>query len=271
MLNSTNALVGVEVSSQTIPDLLLRLADQSEQFSKCVHDITQFDVGDYGHEVSCTLTIQPPPPYSAEQRKELHVLLARLALEIEATLDFWSLHFEPDDDYESEPIALLTAALNEWSLDDDRAALALANQIAHKASPGPFVNSFRLLELVLNKLLARELQAARFDSAVSHEEFLKMIQAISVDFRTKLHKRVEAMPAPPTSVLRALWRLLGKTGGPSHPEVLTELVKLRNANVHDPQRSQTGELLLPWEQPPLEIVAREMLHLIREIVQQPPI
>ena len=55
-----------EIESTAIPGLRVEVGPQSELFEKCVEEITSYDTGDYGHDLSQTLRIYPGPSYGTD-------------------------------------------------------------------------------------------------------------------------------------------------------------------------------------------------------------
>jgi hypothetical protein len=244
----------------------IRLGAASRLFARSLDHVTDYDTADFGHELSPTLRIRPGPPYKDNQRKTIHVLLARIRRVLGAPVRFWSVHFKASDEEHQRVIAELLEAVEMWPLDRSREALALANGIANRDEPGLFINTFRLLELVLERLLDRDILKKRRDSSVRSQDFLVLARTHTSDLKTKLRRRVESLPSHPDALLRALWRVMCPGRGYNPNEIYERIASFRNMHVHQPRK--IGEpLALPWEIPNYELFARLMLSLLVEFIK----
>ena len=245
--------------------MAVRFGEQSSLFCDALDLVTEYDVADFGHETSPTLQVRPGPPYGADQRRTLHVLLARLQRELASPLQAWSTHFRESaagdlEEREKELVRLLLS----WGADHDRAALALFNDILAGAAPGRFITSFRLLELVLHRLFDDEIGRARRDTQVSDEGFRELVAAQTGDLKTRLRRRVEATSRKPLEVLRGLWRVANPGKAFKPQEVYDSIVKFRNRYAHRPDG--INELPLPWEEPDFASFEDHLLDLVVALV-----
>jgi hypothetical protein len=254
----------VSLTSETLA-LKITLGYQSELFQKCVYRITRWDTSDYGHDLSSTLVIEPAPPYGSEQRRELQLLFSQLSRSVKAPLDFWTLGFEPyDEDDPAGPLHRLALVVETWRLDPDRSALSLVTKTIGGSAQGPFINIFRLLELVLKRQAEDELARSRLDAAVSHEQFLAKIRSLDFDLAGRLRNRVRTLSNSPDFVLRSLWDVLVPERGYNADEVFNKVAKLRNQNAHEPSTEEA--LRLPWEELPFVELTDLVATLIAEMI-----
>lgn len=254
----------ISIEGETTDKVTASIGEQSKLFQDCLDYITQHDTSDYGHDLSRTLRLEPGPPYSELQRREIHVLLSQLTRELGSPPLFWSFFFKPSDEGE-DPYQKLADVVESWRLDQDRTALALVNKIAEGTAQGPFVNMFRLLELTLNRLTEDELERLRFDRNVSQKEFLDKIRSLQFDLASRLRLRVRSLSSQPTDILSKLWKVLIAGRSYSADEVFNIIIKLRNYNVHGPATTEEA-LRLPWEEIPFSTITEYLGHLVKEII-----
>ena len=255
-----------QVNSDVVSGLSVEVGPQSELFQKCLERITVYDTGDYGHEFSQTLVVCPGPPYSAEHRQEIQLLLSRLCRSLGISLDFWSINFEPPWHDVDAPLQTIAAVLETCPLDQDRVCLALVNQITAGAEPNKLVNTFRLVETVTNRILDRALQKARFDTNVTHEVFLNKVRLLQADLKTRLRHVVADTAGNPDPILRKLWRLLEPRARYSGDEVFHRIARFRNRAVHAPGNTNDN-IALPWEAKPFRQAANHILELVAYLLQ----
>ena len=157
--------------------------------------------------------------------------------------------------------------LDGWKLDINKEAMVLANAISNNEEPGLFINSFRLLELVLERLLDRDIIKNRRRNVVtSDDDFITLVRTYNVDLKTKIRRRVEALSVYPNKELEALWCILCPTKGFNINELYERIASFRNRNVHQPPLSNEP-LILPWEIPNYELFARFLLSLIIQFIK----
>jgi hypothetical protein len=242
---------------------------QRELFEKCLEEITSYDTGDYGHDVSSTLRISPGPPYGTGQRRELQLLLSRLCRSTGAALTFWSVNFEPPGTAEASPLRKLRETVEFFPFDEDRVCLALVNNIASDAEPNKFVNAFRLLETVVKRVLEGRIRRERFEKTVDQNSFLNLVRISHSDLKTRLREAVKSKSADPTPILKEVWRVLQPGRGYNPDEVFDQLVRVRNHTVHSPAEADEA-VLFPWEGKPLGKIAENVLELANFLLQKEP-
>jgi hypothetical protein len=262
-----------EVESAAIGGLRVGIGRHSELFEKCLDQVTSYDTSDYGHDMSPTLQIHPGPPYSAVVRREIQVLLSRLCRDSGVVLTFWSMNFEPPWEDEASPLRKLGQVLETSPLDEDRVCLALVNNISAGVEPSKFVNTFRLLETVVNRLLEQRIRKARFDASVDHVAFLRIVRFLQADLKTRLREAVKAKAGDPTSILKRVWRILEPGRGYNQDEIFDRIARIRNYSVHSPADPEEA-IMLPWESKPLGQIAEHVLEvavfLLEEITTATP-
>jgi hypothetical protein len=249
-----------EVESASIAGLRVAVGGQSDLFRKCLDHVTAYGTSDYGHEWSPTLHIQPGPPYSVDQRREIQVLLSRLCRSSGAFLTFWSVNFEPPWKDEASPLKKLGQILESSPIDEDRVCLPLVNNIAAGLEPSRFVNAFRLLETVVNRSLEHRIRSARFDQSVDHSAFLGLMRLLQADLKTRLREAVKGKTGDPTPILKKAWRVLEPRRGYSQGEIFDLLARVRNYSVHSPANAEEA-VMLPWEVKPLGQIAEHVLEM----------
>lgn len=239
---------------RTLGGLQLRYGPQSRLFRDAANHITRLDLGDYGLDVAPTVRIRPPPPYSGTQVANLQILQARLELALDQL-----------GGMEDEVGHRLLATVSTWRHDRDRRALALASAIRNREHPGRVVNSFRLLELVLESLLDAEIARSRRDSTVDDRAFRTLAETYKVDLKTRLMRRVESLPRRPDQLLESIGRALRPSKPFTGKDVFGALATFRNQHVHQPRGD--SESLLPWEAPDFEEIASLVLQLIVDMLE----
>lgn len=244
----------------------ISIGEPSNLFKESLSYMTAYDIDDYGHSLSPTLRIKPGPPYSIEQRRSIHLLLSRIRTLVKYPIKFWSVHFDADSDEHQEVICDLIKSIERWPLDPGREAIALANAIANNDEPGLFVNTFRILELVLERSLDRDILKYRKRPMTTDSAFLDLVRTHNVDLKTKIRRRVDELPEYPAEVMNALWRIMCPSRGFNKNEVYEKITLFRNMHVHQPFR-KNEPLLLPWEIPNYEQFALLLLSLIIEFIK----
>lgn len=240
----------------------IRFGKQGQLFKRSLDYVTNYDSGDYGHDISTTLRISPGPPYTLAQRQTLHILLARLRQRLEGPLEFWTVHFDTSVMGNSEDTAkALLSTIERCPADKDRQILALANTTVNNIVPGKFVNSYRLLETVLERLIEEDIRNQRWQKDVEDTVFLTLARTQNSALKTKLRLRVEGLNPYPEPLLRQIWRIL-RPGHTFHKtEIFAEIAKFRNTNVHG-ATAKPNKLILPWEIPPFDLFVDSLLVLI---------
>lgn len=252
---------------RTYQGVTVRFGHQSRLFQNWLYHITSYDSSDYGHDLSPTVQIRPSPPYTNKQRRAIHLALAKLRVELETPLNFWSVHFGKTFPEEREEIIKeLIPLLINWNLDKERKALMLINELGNNVHPGPFINAFRLLEFILERYIDQDIEKACWNRSISNQELLTLAKSYGLELKIKLRRRVEALTATPTDILREIWRITQPGKGYNQIEVFAEIAKYRNVSVHAPL-SSTEEIPLPWEVPPYEYFTNKLLKLIGFIIK----
>lgn len=247
-------------------DVSISMGEPSSLFKESLNYVTSYDIDDYGHSLSPTLRIKPGPPYSPEQRKTIHLLLSRIRTQFVYPIKFWSVHFDADSEEHQEVICDLIRSLERWPLDRGREAIALANSISNNDEPGLFVNTFRLLELVLERTLDRDILKYRKNRTLVADAYLELVRTHNTDLKTKIRRRVDTLPEFPAEIMNALWRIMCPLRGFNRNEVYEKIAYFRNTHVHQPLR-KNEPLMLPWEIPNYELFARLLLSLNIEFIK----
>lgn len=245
----------------------LQYGEQSELFQTYLFSdqITQVDTGDFGHDDSQTLTIRPGPPYSLEDRRAIHELLSQFMLQTDSVLSFWSVgSLNTDYDLKAYTVLELLRATAQWPLDSNKQVLWLVNQISYEHNEEKFIDTFRLLESVLELLEERDFKLLRFDSNVDDEALIDLVTK-SNGLGQKLRYRIERLNNPPDSVLKELWKLMNIKKGYNPNEVCSQIAHFRNNNVHFDKGLQET-LPLPWEMPSIRAFTFTLLELIQAII-----
>ncbi|MCZ7586672.1 MAG: hypothetical protein M5R36_26900 [Deltaproteobacteria bacterium] len=225
-------------------------------FHKWEYYVFEYDIADYGQEESSTLRVYPGPPYSGDMKSMIHQLLARLRVDLEVPIRFWSLPFSTSEfdlqisGASESTINIIARFVEVWTLDQDRKLLALINSLGSEDMIGVFANTFRLLEGILNKLVDQDLIRSRWDETVSNDEIIGYASEKKLDLASKLRKRVERLPVYPSGILSRLAATLQPSSKISKNEVFSKLVKFRNSVIHDVS-GDDSVIDLPWEQPPV--------------------
>jgi|SRR5882724_965830 len=243
---------------QSVGTIQARFGMQSDLFESALNIITDYDTEDFGHSGSWTFTVKPPP-YDRVQRTDIHVALAKIQSQVGSPIHFWSTHFRVNYD-EELPVKHLAETILHWTADHDRAALRLTNDIAADVPPGRLMSAFRLLELILHRLLDDDLSKSRHNPAVSDPEFKEMISVYGMDLKSRLRRRVESMAPLPTPVLTDLWKIVRPGRSFSLTECYDAIIQFRNRHAHKP--TDNMELSLPWEEPDHEAFINGMLALM---------
>lgn len=259
-----------EIESQEIvrrraSGIRIRYGQQSALFKKSLPYITDHDTSDYGHDYCSTVRINPGPPYSKEQRCEIQVLLSRLSRDLESAIEYWAVNFDPVEFDENSSIHKILKSLERWGLDRDRIGLSLVNEIASGEPPGSFVNTFRLMEFVLDRMIEKDISDARRNPSIGDEQFLMLVRNLQRDLKSKLKHRVESLQTQPIGVLKKIWELLEPGKRYDRTGIFSRIARLRHSNVHKPIDSQ-GAIILPWEKPPFSYLVDQLLQLINEII-----
>ena len=257
-----------EIRKRSLGGLSIRYGGQSELFKKALSYVTSYDLSDYGHDYSRTLRVRPGPPYSSAQRREIHLLLSQLSMTLGGGLQFWSVHFDPGefDENPLEPYKRLLRSIQQWPEDEHCVALSLMNEILSETGLNLLIDTFRLLELVLDRLIETDISVARNDNNIASDEFIRMVRRTSADLKSKIRWRVETLSAKDSYILRDLWRVIVPGERFDQNGVYDRIARLRNSIVHRPIDPDVPPL--PWEKPPLQYIATKLLELIRLFVDR---
>lgn len=237
--------------------LELRFGPSSRFFSEHVDHFTSLNVRDHALDEMPTIRIRPPPPYTADQVSSLRILVARLQV---------ALHdrdSEGDNDEETEAALILLRTILLWKADHDGRAASLATSLHEASHPGRLVNAYRLLELVLERLLDAEIGRRRRDAAFDDRSFIELAGTYKADLKTRLRRRVEALSVHPIDVLSHFWHSVRPQAPFDERGVFEAIVTFRNRHVHRPEESEQS---LPWEQPDFEFVSLCLMRLIVHIL-----
>lgn len=246
----------------------MRFGPRSAVFQRALPYISDFDTLERQQSLCTTLQITPPPPYTSEQRRTLHLLLSHIRLDLRTTLSFWSVNTGRLVARNKEATnQQLLSLVQRWPRDADRRALALANAIANNEHPGVFVNSFRLLELVLERLIDDDVQRVRWDQGVSTQYLLMVAKTYELDMATRLKRRIGSLSNVPREILRDLWRVIHPGKGYNPEEIFAEIIKFRDTTYHGTLPFE-GELRLPWEEPAFDFFVNRLLQLVIVILDE---
>jgi hypothetical protein len=244
---------------QQLGEMSVRVGSASELFDAALGVVTHQDPADI---FSPTLQVTPGPPYSAAQRRDLHILLARVQRELGSPVSCWSASVGLSE--EASIDAVLTEQLMSWEGDRDGTALALYYDIVTGAPPGRFQSTLRLLELVLERCLERDVIQARHDASVGAEDFALLVQTFHADLATRLCRRVRAMQHVPLPLLQRLWIAMHPGLSFDEPRVYAEIVAFRAR--HAERVLASPSLQLPWEAPDFDGFGRQLLQLVSAIL-----
>ncbi len=244
------------------------VSSQSSLFVEALNLTTDYDLSDYGHDISETLKINPGMPYNPEQRKKITTLIAKLQMQIDGRVNLWTLNFKENFiEHEPEIYKDLCDLLIEW--DDDRIALSILNEIYSGKGPGRFINVFRLLEYVLHICLLRDIEKIRFDRNYSANDFSELANQFQLDLKTKLKRRIDRLKVKPAEILQDLWHRI--SFGESYDEVhiYEKIIRFRNSLAHKPNKDTVEiGIQLPWEEPSFVGFTNDMLRLIHKIIKE---
>lgn len=246
----------------------ISIGNQSKLFQEALDLITDYDISDYGHDMSETFRITPGLPYSPSQRKTITTLISKLQTQINGQLDFWTINFI-EDFIEQAPNIYndLSKLLIEW--DDDRVALSILNEIYTGKGPGRFINVFRLLEYILHICLLREIDKERFNEECSAQQFSELTNQFQLDLKTKLKRRIELLDVPPIEILQSLWHRICFNKPYDEKHVYEKIIRFRNSLAHKPDKDISAKgIQLPWEEPPFVGFTNDMLKLVHRIVKE---
>jgi hypothetical protein len=166
---------------------------------------------------------------------------------------------------EEAPIdPILTEQLMSWEADRDGAALALYHEIVTDRAPGRFLNSVRLLELVLQRGLEHEVVRVRRDASLADRDFASLVQMFSADPTTRLRRAVRARGSAALPILQRLWQSM-------HPGRSFDETQVYAAIVAFPESYRASlfappYLGLPWETPDFDGYAQQLRRLISTIL-----
>jgi predicted RNA-binding Zn-ribbon protein involved in translation (DUF1610 family) len=245
---------------EQLGDMSLRVGSASGLFDAALSVVTHQDPADI---FSPTLLVSPGPPYSAAQRRDLYVLLARVQRELGSPVTCWSASVGLSE--EAQVDAVLTEQLMSWQADSDGTALALYYDIVTGAAPGRFQSTFSLLELVLERRLEQDVVQARKDPAVSAEDFALLVQTFSADLGVRLCRRVRAMQHVPLPLLQRLWIAMHPGLSFEEGRVYGAIVAFRD--LYAARSLARRSLPLPWEAPDFDGFAQQLRHLISAIIE----
>lgn len=248
----------------------LRYGQWSSLFARARMLMLSSSYFDDGSIVYSTLRIRPGPPYDERMRQDIHYLLARIQLDIDSPLYFNSSSIQDLDASESNFLAKdLGKLLVRWSADTDRRALSLWYSIESEEAPGRFINAFRLLELVLHRLIDEDIVQKRRDPNFKERAFIELVALYSMDLKTRLQRRVKSMKEEPADVLRNLWKACHPHKRYNPDGVYDSIVRFRNMYAHKPDGDKSsGGLVLPWEIPAFGLFIDNLLALITLILAE---
>jgi hypothetical protein len=136
-------------------------------------------------------------------------------------------------------------------------------------APGPFINAFRLLELVLHRLIGEDITQKRRDPTVKEDAFIELVDLYSKDLKTRLRWRLKSMAKEPTDVLKNLWKICRPQKEFNPNEVYDSIARFRNMYAHKPDSSKgDGGLVLPWEIPSFGLFVDNLLTLMTLILAE---
>lgn len=210
----------------------LRVGSPSPLFEAALGLITEHDPKDI---FSPTLSVEPGPPYSAAQRRCVHVLLAEVQRELGAPVSCWSAGVGLSE----EP--LIDPVLSEQLVraDHDGRALALYHAVVSGQAPGRFLGSVRLLAQVLGVPADDALPGA-------------------------LRARVRALARPPLDILQRLW-LAMHPGQAFDEEAVYASMRVFHARYLAAAPCEGGARL-PWEEPDYDGYAAWVRRLTSELL-----
>lgn len=229
----------------------IRIGAQSELFAIAAPYFSELDNG----LISCidSLCVPPGPPYTEQQRATIELLLSSLRSEIGTEIERYG-------EENSNVFKRVVGQLAVWPADDGRIALSLFNAILDESPPGALMNTFRLVEVVLDRWWRGEALRRRTDGNVSSAEFLDFVSGFPRKrLDEKLIARVTALRVPPDPVVHRLATLLSPQSR-STKSVLQAVVQFRHDHAHGPHLGK--ELILPWEHPDYDACIVALMRLI---------
>lgn len=261
-------LADAEVASSGAPDeiskqmngLAVRIGNPSELFDAALDLVTEHEPGSL---FSPTLQVSPGPPYSPAQRRDFQVLLGQIQSDLGAPVVCWSASVGLSED---PPIdSVLMDQLMSWEADADGQVLACYHDVVADRAPGRFLNSVRLLELVLARRGAQQVLAARRDPEVSDAALAELVHALSLDLEAQLRRALSDLRPAPHDILQRLWLSLrpGRELDPS--AVVGAIAAFPQLYLQRREREREG-VSLPWEEPDFDGYARELQKLISAIL-----
>ncbi|HTV25822.1 MAG TPA: class I tRNA ligase family protein [Polyangiaceae bacterium] len=215
--------------------MVLRIGEPSALFEAALGVVTEQDPQDI---FSPTLSVEPGPPYTAEQRHTFHLLLAAVQRELGAPVSCWSASVGLSEEPLVDPV--LSEQLIE--LADGGHALALYHAIASSQAPGRFVGSVRLLARALGV-------------------------AADGDVTGALRARLRSLEAPPLDILQRLWRAM-HPGSAFDEERVYDSMCAFHARYSAPDAPESGPRL-PWEEPDYEGYAAWLRRLVSVLLDTP--
>lgn len=235
----------------------IRYGDRSRFFKGGANLFTALDLADYGLDECPTIRVRPGPPYTQAQLVALRVLIAKIEL------------IAVGDKEDDDAARLLLRTVLRWKRDRERRALSIASALLNGSHPGRLVNAYRLLELVLELLLDAEIGRKRRETAVGDRKFVELAATYKADLKTRIRRRVEALPSQPTQVLQGLWDAV-RPGKPFDEKgVFDAIANFRNRHVHRPDENDDGNSL-PWDAPDFERVASRLMELVVFMLENDP-
>jgi predicted RNA-binding Zn-ribbon protein involved in translation (DUF1610 family) len=260
-------LVDAEVSGPGEPDevikgqngMSLRVGSASPLFEMALSVVTEQEPGDI---FSPTLQVTPGPPYTAEQRRDFHLLLAQIQRELGSAVSCWSASVGLSEEAPIDPI--LTEQLMAWEADRDGAALALYHAIVTDHAPGRFLNSVRLLELVLQRGLEDEVVRARRDASLGDADFAQLVHTFSADPTTRLRRAIQSRGSAALPILQRLWQAMHPGRSFDEAQVYAAIVAFPES--YRASLSAPPYLGLPWETPDFDGYAQQLRRLISAIL-----
>lgn len=256
-------LADAEVACPGAPDeiakehdgLSMRIGNPSDLFDAALDLVTEHEPGAV---FSPTLRVTPGPPYTAAQRRALHVLLGQIQCDLAAPVVCWSASVGLSDD---PPIdTVLMEQLSSWQADPGRLGLALYNDIVADRAPGRFLNTVRLLELVLARRGRGEALEERASRLHTTSEVGEQISRLG----SQLSGAVCSLKPTASSILQRLWLTLRPGHEFDEGAVCAAAAQFPQSYLEQPEGEGPR---LPWEEPDFDGYARELQKLISALLE----
>jgi predicted RNA-binding Zn-ribbon protein involved in translation (DUF1610 family) len=226
--------------------MTLRIGEPSALFEAALSVVTRHDPKDI---FSPTLSLEPGPPYTPEQRRTVHRLLAEIQRELGTPVTCWSASVGLSEEPLVDPV--LTEQLMSWHGDADGSALALYHAIVAGGAPGRFAGSVRLLARVVGA------PPERSDSAPGAPSDLGQL----------LRERIRALANPPLSILQQLWLAIHPGRAFDEEQLYASIQAFHERYAAMP--ALPGPLL-PWEEPDFEGYAAWLRRLTSALLAPEP-